>query len=200
MIKETVLELVGSYGYYALFVSLILGIVGLPIPDEVLMTYCGYLVSTGALDYGVTLASAIGGSVTGITISYWLGLRFGLPLIGRYGKRFGVTPERLERVNQWYDRFGKIVLMVGYFIPGVRHVTALTAGIGKMRYRQFAFWAYLGAVIWSFTFITLGKMLGVHWTRVTSMTHDMMFWVITGIALLAVAYGVHFLYKRRKRT
>ncbi|HEU4962629.1 MAG TPA: DedA family protein, partial [Bacilli bacterium] len=51
MIKETVLELVTTYGYFGLFVSLVLGIVGLPIPDEILMTYCGYLVSQGTMNY-----------------------------------------------------------------------------------------------------------------------------------------------------
>ena len=196
MIKEFVLELIANYGYYGLFASLVLGIVGVPIPDELLMTYCGYLVSRGTLSYTITLLTAIGGSITGITLSYWLGRHFGLPLVSRYGKRFGVTEARLEKVNSWYLRFGKIVLMIGYFIPGIRHVTAFAAGISRMRFGSFALYAYLGGVIWAVTFITLGKMLGVHWTRVTGMMHDILFW-----ALLLVVVGVLLyllLYRRKK--
>ena len=185
MIKDYVLAFVMNYGYYGLFVSLVLGIVGLPIPDEILMTYCGYLVSQGSMTFLRTLLSALLGSVTGITLSYWLGRRFGLPVVTKYGRRFGVTEERLGKVNQWYGRFGKIVLMIGYFIPGIRHVTAFAAGIGRMRFGAFCLYAYGGALIWSLTFILLGKSLGVHWARVAELTHEFLFWVL-GIAGVGV--------------
>ncbi|MGZ4030819.1 MAG: DedA family protein [Tumebacillaceae bacterium] len=195
MIKDTVLQLVTSYGYYGLFLSLILGIVGLPIPDEVLMTYCGYLVSQGDMNYWWTLLTAFTGSVVGITISYWLGRRFGLPIVERYGRRFGVTEKRLDKVNSWYSRFGKIVLMIGYFIAGVRHVTAFAAGISRMNFASFAIFAYLGAAIWTLTFITLGKLLGVHWHRVVALSHRFLFWVLVLVAIGALIY---LIYRRRK--
>jgi membrane protein DedA with SNARE-associated domain len=200
MIKETVLELVTTYGYFGLFLSLVLGIVGLPIPDEILMTYCGYLVSQGTMDFTVTLLTAISGSVVGISTSYWLGRRFGLPLVEKYGRRIGITQKQLEIVNKWYNRFGKFVLMIGYFIPGIRHVTAFAAGLAKMSFGSFAFYAYTGGVIWSLTFISLGNMLGVHWTRVTTLTHQFLFWLLGIGALAALLYFLIFWRRRRKLT
>ncbi|MCX7568662.1 DedA family protein [Tumebacillus sp. DT12] len=197
MIKETVLQLVTDYGYYGLFISLVLGIVGLPIPDEILMTYCGFLVSQQRLDYFATLATAFSGSVVGITLSYWLGLRFGLPLVERYGRRVGITEVRLQRVNGWYTRFGKIVLMIGYFIPGVRHVTAFAAGVSRMPFGSFAVYAYTGGLIWSLTFVTLGKLLGVHWTQVTALTHRFMLWAVVIAAVGGLFYGLVFWRKTR---
>lgn len=188
MIKDTILQLVVSYGYYGLFLSLILGIVGLPIPDEVLMTYCGYLVSQGQMSLTYTLLTAFCGSMIGITISYWLGRRFGLPLVERYGHRVGVTEARLNKVNHWYERFGKIVLMIGYFIAGVRHVTAFAAGIGRMRFPAFALYAYLGAAIWTLTFITLGQTLGVHWQEVVTLSHKFLFWILALVFAATCAY------------
>lgn len=196
MIKEYVMDLVVNYGYYGLFASLVLGIVGLPVPDEILMTYCGYLVSRGMLSYTITLLTAIGGSLVGITLSYWMGQQFGLPLVSRYGHRIGITEAQLEKVNRWYSRFGKIVLMVGYFIPGIRHVTAFAAGISRMNFGSFALFAYSGGVIWSLTFITLGKTLGVHWTRVSALTHHFLFWILLLAAAGALLY---FWFDRRKR-
>ncbi|MBL0388528.1 DedA family protein [Tumebacillus sp. ITR2] len=196
MVKDAVLDFVTNYGYYGLFISLVLGIVGLPIPDEILMTYCGYLVSQSVLNYWITLLTALAGSVSGISISYLMGRRFGSPLVEKYGRRLGVTEARLGTVNSWYARFGKIVLMVGYFIPGIRHVTAFAAGLSRMSYPPFALFAYLGAFIWTFTFITLGKTLGVHWTKVSEMTHNFVLWVV----VLAVVGGViYVLYRWRKR-
>lgn len=198
MIKETVLELVTTYGYFGLFISLVLGIVGLPIPDEILMTYCGYLVSQGTMNLTVTLLTAISGSIVGISISYWLGHRFGLPLVEKYGRRFGINQKRLDMVNNWYNRFGKFVLIIGYFLPGIRHVTAFAAGMSRMKYSSFALYAYAGGIIWSLTFITLGNVLGVHWTRVTELTHRLVFWIV-GLALVAgLLYGL-FYWRRRKR-
>lgn len=198
MIKETVLQLVTTYGYYGLFLSLILGIVGLPIPDEVLMTYCGYLVSQGEMNLTWTMLTALLGSIIGITISYWLGRRFGLPLVVRYGARFGVTEARLARVNRWYEKYGKIVLILGYFIAGVRHVTAFAAGIGKMRFPSFAMFAYLGAAIWTLTFITLGNTLGVHWSRVVELSHKFLLWILVAVAAVGVVFLVRYLRRQAK--
>jgi membrane protein DedA with SNARE-associated domain len=200
MIKDTVLDFVTNYGYYGLFLSLVLGIVGLPIPDEILMTYCGYLVSQSVLNYWLTLLTALIGSMTGITISYWMGRRFGLPVVERFGRRIGVTEARLEKVNGWYSRFGKIVLMIGYFIPGIRHVTAFAAGMSRMKYPPFALFAYLGGFIWSFTFITLGKSLGVHWTQVTELTHRFVLWFLLVLALGGIGAGVYYWRKRKLHT
>ncbi|HEU4963250.1 MAG TPA: DedA family protein, partial [Bacilli bacterium] len=139
------------------------------------------------------------GSMTGITISYSMGRRFGLPLIDRYGKRFGITERRLGVVNGWYNRFGKFVLIVGYFIPGIRHVTAFAAGMSKMHFGSFALFAYLGGIIWSLTFITLGKSLGVHWTKVSDLSHRYLFWAVLVIVVAVVGYGLWFWYKRKKQ-
>jgi membrane protein DedA with SNARE-associated domain len=199
MIKEYVLDLVTNYGYYGLFISLVLGIVGLPIPDEILMTYCGFLVSQGIMSFSVTLMAAFAGSITGITISYVLGLRFGLPLIKRYGERIGITEERLEKVNQWYDRFGKVVLMIGYFIPGIRHVTAFAAGVSKMNFGAFALYAYTGGVVWAVTFITLGRTLGVHWTHVTELTHRFLVWLLLFLTAGGLVYLI-LVWRKKKNT
>lgn len=198
MVKDAVLDFVTNYGYYGLFLSLVLGIVGLPIPDEILMTYCGYLVSQSVMNYCITLFTALAGSITGITISYFLGRRFGVPVLERFGRRIGITETRLQKVNGWYSRFGKMVLVIGYFIPGIRHVTAFAAGLSRMKYPPFALFAYIGGLIWTLTFITLGKALGVHWSRVTDLTHQFLLWVVVPLLVVGLIWGV--LYWRKKKT
>ena len=82
MVLDNVLQWIATYGYAGIFFLLILGIVGLPVPDETLMTYTGFLVYKGTLNFAPALAAAYFGSVAGITISYWLGRKLGLPSTG----------------------------------------------------------------------------------------------------------------------
>jgi membrane protein DedA with SNARE-associated domain len=162
---ETIQHWIDLYGYFALFFGLVFGIVGLPIPDESMLALFGYLVSTGRFHFALTYAVAGLGSLTGITLSYWIGRLGGYRLIRKYGPRIRLTEDRLEKVHRWFDRIGKWALIVGYFIPGVRHFTALIAGASKLQYPVFAAFAYTGGLIWSLTFLSLGYYLGETWSQ-----------------------------------
>jgi len=109
---------------------------------------------------------ALLGSMCGITVSYGLGRSLGLYVIHHYGRLFRITQADLDKVHVWFDRFGTWMLLVGYFIPGVRHLTAVVAGTSKLQYSHFAIFAYSGALIWSLTFIALGYVLGEKWSQV----------------------------------
>src|SRR3974377_429842 len=141
--EHQVLAWITQYGYGAIFLLLVLGIVGLPVPDETLLTFTGYLIFKGHLSPPLAFASAVAGSASGITVSYTLGRVFGMALIHRYGKYLHVTPERLERAHAWFARIGQWALTFGYFIPGVRHLTAYAAGISTLELPRFALFAYM---------------------------------------------------------
>ena len=104
---DTIQHWIDLYGYAALFFGLVFGIVGLPVPDESLLALFGYLVSTGRFHFALTYAIASLGSLSGITLSYWIGRSGGYRLIHKYGPRFHLTEERLEKVHGWFDRIGK---------------------------------------------------------------------------------------------
>jgi membrane protein DedA with SNARE-associated domain len=160
---EIIYSWITHYGYFGLFSLLMLGIVGLPIPDETLLTFSGYLIYAKKFSMPFTILSAFLGSVCGITISYMLGRSIGLFLLRKYGRYIFITPEKLDLVHHWFLRKGKWALAIGYFIPGVRHLTAYTAGATKLELREFMMFAYSGGLIWSLTFIFLGYSFGRHW-------------------------------------
>lgn len=188
--QEHILSLVAHYGYVGIFAVLILGIVGVPVPDEFLLTFAGYLVTKGELTYIWTLLTAFLGSVTGMSISFWIGHRLGYPFLHKYGRKIHITPERLQKVEAWFHRFGKFTIIIGYFIPGVRHFTAYFAGISKWSYRTFLSFAIPGGFLWVATFITLGRYMGEHWRRFSEILHRnlliLVFAVIIGILLWLV--------------
>src|SRR5437764_10747374 len=145
---EHIGQWISAYGYPAIFALLVLGIVGLPVPDETLLTFTGYLVFKGQLKLVPAFLSAVSGSVCGITLSYILGRTFGLALIHRYGKYIHLTEEHVNRAHAWFRRAGHWSLTFGYYIPGVRHFTAYAAGMSDLEPPQFALFAYSGAALW----------------------------------------------------
>ena len=157
---------ISTYGYLALFGSLVFGIVGLPIPDETLLALSGYFVFKGQFGFLPTVLTAFSGSIAGISLSYVIGRTGGYRVLHKYGPRFRVTDEKIQMVDRWFERVGKWMLMIGYFIPGVRHLMALVAGSSKMRYPVFAGFAYTGGIIWSMTFVSLGYYLGDSWGEI----------------------------------
>jgi membrane protein DedA with SNARE-associated domain len=132
--EQQVLAWIAQYGYLAIFSLLVLGIVGLPVPDETLLTFTGYLVFQGHLSLPLAFLSALAGSASGITFSYLLGRYFGLTLIHRYGKYLRITEAHVEKAHAWFRRAGHWSLTFGYFIPGVRHLTAYAAGMSELEY------------------------------------------------------------------
>jgi membrane protein DedA with SNARE-associated domain len=169
--EQSLIQLLQDYGYIGIFSFLMLGIVGLPLPDEIMMTFLGYLVSIGRLNLFLTYVSALSGSACGITVSYLLGIRLGYPFLKKYGSKIFITPRRLCLTQTLFQRYGNWLLFVGYFVPGVRHVTAYLAGISKLSYPRFALYAYAGAAIWCATFIGLGHVFGNNWELVIDMMH-----------------------------
>ena len=159
-------ELLNSYGYIIIFGSLFLELIAVPLPGEILMGYCGFLIYQGKLNYSLSILSATLGIICGITTSYFIGKYLGMPFFHKYGKYVHLTPEKLDKISEWFDRFGNKLLTIAYFIPGVRHITGYVSGITNISFRKFAGHAYIGAFIWSVTFITLGKALGDNWNSI----------------------------------
>ena len=162
---RTAIDWISHYGYAGIFSLLALGIFGLPVPDETLMAFVGYLIFRGRLQAIPAFLSAFCGTMCGITVSYAMGRGFGLYVIPRWRAFLHLSVERQVLVQSWYRRAGKWVLVFGYYVPGVRHVNAYVAGTSGLTLPAFAAFAYAGGFIWCLTFIGFGYFLGDRWGR-----------------------------------
>lgn len=132
------------------------------MPDEILMTLVGYLSSIFVLQYIPSLMVCFVGTMTGMTVSYFIGKRVGKPLLERYGKWVFLTAGKMAKVEKWFHRYGPWTIVFGYFIPGVRHLTCYFSGITGMGYKKYLLISGLGAFAWCLIFITLGYFVGLH--------------------------------------
>src|SRR5262249_20062917 len=126
-----------------LYFLLIFGIVGLPVPDEFLFVFCGFMIHDHILDLKWIWIGGALASITGITFSFMIGRTVGLKLLhSKLGKMMHINDEHIEKVHKFFERMGRWALFVGYYVPGVRHFTAIVAGTSRLEYRWFAIFAY----------------------------------------------------------
>ena len=192
---ETLIELLSHHGFPIIFFLLMLGIFGLPIPDEFLLAFAGALISKGRLHFVPTILSATLGSMCGITLSYVLGRTAGIHLVKKYGSRFGLSDEKINHVHMWFERAGRWVLTFGYFIPGLRHIMALIAGTSKLELSVFTAFAYTGGFIWSCTFILLGYFVGVRWAYMSREIHYIAL-IISFLFFLTLTFYSYLKYRK----
>ena len=185
MVSPATLAWISRRGPLGIGSLLALGVVGVPVPDEILLTFAGSQIAAGRLPLPATLVAAVLGAATGITLSYGAGRVAGARLLGAGARRGLIPPERLDSTRAWLERTGRWGLVVGYFVPGTRHLTALVAGSVRLPFGVFATFAWIGALLWCCTFVTLGMVLGREWHAVAGVLHRHL--VLLG---LGVAVGV----------
>lgn len=188
-----------QYGSFALFFLLALGIIALPVPEETLMILAGTLIKKGILFTVPTIMAAFLGSVCGITVSYTLGRTAGHYVIYNYGKWIGLTNERLANVHKWFVKFGKWTLLIGYFIPGLRHFTGFSAGITALDFKSFAFFSYLGAFLWVSTFLSIGYFMGNYWHALWD-SFEMTDQTVAITIIIGIVLASLFLFWKTKRS
>jgi membrane protein DedA with SNARE-associated domain len=187
-----VLLWVTQYGYFAIFAAMMLGIVGLPIPDETILVFSGYLCSRGDMRLEFTLLAGYLGAISGITVSYLLGRYLGYEALHKYGRWVHLDDAKLQKLHNWYEKYGGWTLVFGYYIAGVRHFSAVVAGTSRLEYPRFAMFAYPAAILWVSVFVTIGRLLGDHWRDALEVAHRHA--VRLGIAL-AVVVALYLLYR-----
>jgi membrane protein DedA with SNARE-associated domain len=168
------------------------------VPDETLLTFTGYLVYKGNFSLPVAFAAALCGSLSGITISYTLGRTFGMKVIHRYGRYIHITEERVNQAHAWFARVGHWGLTFGYFVPGVRHLSAFAAGMSGVETPQFVLFAYSGGCLWVATFVGLGYFLGERWEAVEKAVEHYFGLIAISLVILLAAYLVWRILRARR--
>jgi membrane protein DedA with SNARE-associated domain len=186
-VEQLLLAWVSHYGAVALFGLLALGVVGLPVPNETLLTVAGALVRKGDLSLVPTLLGACAGNVLGVSVSYAIGRFAG----DHYLKRH--LQKGMDKLEHWFEQIGKWALVFGYFIPGVRHLTALGAGSSGFPFPEFARYAWGGAILWTNLFFGIGYFLGAH---LPASLEDIHHKVLLLCLLGALAVTAYELYRR----
>lgn len=194
-LTELILRGMDFGGYWAVFLLMALESMIAPVPSEIVMPFAGFLiVQEKATLLGVALISAFG-SVFGSLLSYWLGIFGGRRFILRFGKYLLLDESHLEWTEQFFRRYGEKTIFISRFIPVVRHLISIPAGIGKMRIGRFIAYTFAGAIIWNTFLAWVGMKLRERWEIVHNYSSQI---DVVMIAILVVLF-VWFVYKHIKK-
>ena len=133
---------------------------GVIVPGETLVIVGGFYAKVGELWLPMVATVAVVGAILGDNLGYLIGRRYGRGWLERHGRKVFVTPERLEVAERYYLEHGGKTVFLGRFIPVVRSVGFIVAGISKMSWKRFFVFDVLGAVIWGVGHSVVGYLLG----------------------------------------
>ncbi len=153
-------ELLSHWGYLAIFLVVVLGNVGLPVPEETVLIIAGYLVWRGRLWLPAVLVVGIVSAVAGDNLGYWLGRRYGRRAVDRYAQWMLVRPERLESVRRFVRRYGAGGVFGGRFFPVLRFLAGPLAGATGLGFLPFVVGNVLGAALFVPYAVGIGLAIG----------------------------------------
>lgn len=187
-------------GYISVYLLMVAESMFLPMPSEAVMPFAGFLVESGRFTFPLVILVSTFASITGSLISYYIGAWGGEPFVRRFGKYFLIDTDDLDATKRFFGRFGEITILVSRFIPVIRHLISLPAGIGRMNIFKFSLYTIIGAGIWNTFLAWIGYKLMQRWAVVMkySQTIDH---VVLGILLLVFFFFIykHVLKFRKKR-
>ena len=169
------LSYIEQYGYWALFFCLWLGIIGMPIPDEMIVMSGGFVSSLGILSVIPAFLLTYLGVVSGLSLGYILGKIFGTKVLDKLMKK--KKAKYLLKSQQMVEKYGHYALVTSYFIPVVRHIVPYLVGMNNMSFKTYAIYSYVIGFVWTLVYFVLGSIFGKH---------------IEMIATLVTEYGIYF--------
>jgi membrane protein DedA with SNARE-associated domain len=152
---------VEHWGYAAILAVVLLGNLGLPVPEETILLLAGYLVWDGHLDLGLVVSISIVGAVGGDCLGYWMGRRYGPAMVERYAERLLITPERFRKMCAFVVTHGAVGIVLARFLPGIRFMAGPIAGTAGIRFPAFLLPNILGAVVFVPVMVGLGYAAGL---------------------------------------
>ncbi len=183
------------YGIVVLWLSLESS--GVPLPNEAILLFVGYLASIGHANPMLGAAAGLAGTVIGATLSYSIGYRFGYPGVRRFGRYLFLTEHRLAAAERWFERRGRLTIFLARLTPVVRTVISYPAGIARMSYRPFIVATVSGATIWCSLVVAIGVLVGSRWLVLFDWLHRA---GLVAAALVLAAAAILILLERKVRT
>jgi membrane protein DedA with SNARE-associated domain len=190
-------HLVQHYGLGGLFAAMTLANIGAPVGSEIVLPLAGGLAQRGLLSsLWLAIVVAVAAELVGQSIAYAVGRFGGRAFIERYGRFIHFRDKEMQRVERFFGRYGPFAIFICRFIPVVRGVVGIPAGIAEMPLLPFYIWTFCGSVIFCGGLILLGHSFGAHATQIVETVKKYAL-LILGLGIVAL---VVFLFLQSRKT
>ncbi len=155
---------IASTGYLGVILLMAIESFNIPLPSEIILTFTGYLVEQGTLNFHLAVLAGAVGCVVGSVPSYFLGYYGGRPFLEKHGKWLLLTPHDMEVSEKWVGKYGNFTFFICRMLPVVRTFISLPAGVLKARFWPFVIYTFIGSWIWSYVLVWVGMKFGQNQT------------------------------------
>jgi len=194
---EYIVAFIQSTGYISVFILMMLESMVAPVPSEAVMPFAGFLIESGQFTFAGVIFFSTLGSIVGSLISYYIGYFGGRPLVEKFGKYLLLDKHHLDLTEKFFSKKGDITIFICRFIPVIRHLISIPAGMGKMNVLKFSIYTILGAGLWNAFLTYVGIKLKSNWNEILKYTSIIDIVVVIGLVLVCV-YAGYKLYSARK--
>lgn len=192
---QYVLNLINNYGYFGMFLGMVLEAVIIIIPSELILATGGILAGQGIFTFFGAFLTGLIGSVFCAIVIYGMGYYGGKGFAKKYGKYFFMKEEDLDKTDTWFEKYGLLAACIGRNIPIIRTLISLPIGVTRLSFKKFIIYTTLGSIPWTFVFVYFGFSLGKNWTVLTRITSRMK----GPIRILLIVLVISFIYIKVKK-
>ena len=192
-IANTAVAFIAATSSPGIFLLMVLESMVFPVPSEAVMPFAGFLIADGQFTFtGVIFASTLG-SIVGSLASYAMGFYGGKPFIDKFGKFLLLDAHDLKITEKFFAKHGELTIFISRFIPIIRHLISIPAGLGKMNLLKFSIYTIIGAGLWNSFLTYVGFKLKTNWEAVMKYSHtiDIVVVAVLGLAFLYYAYKIY---------
>ena len=192
---DFVIHLISNYGYFGMFLGMVLEAVIIIIPSELILATGGILAGKGIFSFLGAFITGLLGSVFCAIAIYFMGYFGGKPFIKKYGKYFFMKEEDIEKSDSWFNKYGMMSALIGRNFPIVRTLISLPIGIMRLSFFKFLIYTTIGSIPWTFIFVYFGYALGENWIILKTYVG----YLKTPIRFLIIFLLFRFFYKKMKK-
>lgn len=204
--EQWIIQMMEEFGYFGVAFLIALENIFPPIPSEIILTFGGFMTTYTSLNVWLVILMATIGSVLGGTVLYGIGRildaeKLERILSGKIGKILRLKPQDVQRAQNWFARKGNITVFFCRFIPIVRSLISIPAGMMKMKIGSFLLLTTLGTAIWNTVLVWLGVFAGASWEKIVNYlgvySEAALIVLIIGVILFAVFFFNHRVKKKK---
>ncbi|MFC4401722.1 DedA family protein [Gracilibacillus xinjiangensis] len=199
--ENWITDFMNEYGYMGIMFLIALENIFPPIPSEVILTFGGFMTTTSSLNIVGVVISSTAGSVFGAIVLYIIGLQLDVArlekIVERWGTFLRITRKDIHKADEWFDKYGPWTVFFCRFIPVIRSLISIPAGMSNMKIPVFLFFTTIGTFIWNIVLILLGASIGDSWDIIVKYMdiYSNVVYVLLFILLIVAA----FLYIKKKK-
>ena len=193
-IGQLAIKTIEFLGYPGITLLMILESMVVPLPSELVMPFAGFLAEAGRMNFWLVILFSSLGSLLGSLISYYLGYYGGKRFVLKFGKYLLLNVTDLEKTERWFQKRGDKTIFFSRFIPVVRHLISIPAGIGKMNLKKFCLYTIAGATLWNSFLAYCGYALGENWNKIRYYSE----YFSATITIILLFAGISFVYRHFK--